>query len=436
MEPDRAPEPAIISRSEHIISRKNIDREALKVLYRLRDAGYVAYLVGGGVRDLYLGKEPKDFDISTNARPGELRKLFRNSRIIGRRFRLVQVFFHGGKIVEVSTFRCRNEEEEEGGDAVLASNNTFGSEAEDAFRRDLTINALFYEIENFSIIDYTGGVADLKAGIIRIIGDPERRITRDPVRMIRAIRHAARTGFTINEETWAAIVAHAEKLACCPSSRLRDELVKDLRSGASLAWFDLARGAGILSHLLSCYNEKFFNSTEHALDRLRQCLTVLDRLHGAGQKFTDPMIFSLLLLPWAEIEFDLLAIREQRDRGKVFESSRRIRGRLDEALGQLNITRAAKESISALFATLPLIRDHDRNNSWPKWLSRKSYFQEGLTLYKMYRESLGGPAVTVKVETSSEIRSKGNLGGGRHPRREGRQPAFSSKQGGVFGLKA
>ncbi|HSR36801.1 MAG TPA: poly(A) polymerase, partial [Desulfurivibrionaceae bacterium] len=190
MTPPPLPEPRIIPRSEHPISRANIDREALKVMYRLRDAGFRAYLVGGGVRDLMLGRTPKDFDISTDAHPGELRKLFRNSRIIGKRFRLVQVFYHGGKIIEVSTFRCRSEYEENGGDAVLAQNNTFGNPAEDAFRRDLTINALFYEIEHFSVIDYTGGVADLHNRIVRMVGDPERRITRDPVRMLRAIRHA------------------------------------------------------------------------------------------------------------------------------------------------------------------------------------------------------------------------------------------------------
>ena len=172
--------PKIIPRSEHQVSRKNIDREALKVLYRLRDAGFTAYLVGGGVRDLYLGKTPKDFDISTDARPGQIHKLFRNSRLIGRRFRLVQVFFRGNKIVEVSTFRRRSEfdiknstAENKGEIEVLPANNTFGTPADDAFRRDLTINGLFYEINTFSIIDYTGGVADLDQGIIRLIGDPD-----------------------------------------------------------------------------------------------------------------------------------------------------------------------------------------------------------------------------------------------------------------------
>ena len=167
------PQPLIIPRPEHTVSRRDIELEALKVLYRLLHAGYTAYLVGGGVRDLLLGKKPKDFDVVTDARPGELRKLFRNSRIIGKRFRLVQVFFRGGHIVEVSTFRRRSEfDEVQDQDAPPAKDNTFGTPAEDAQRRDLTINALFYNIGDFSLVDFVGGMEDLKAGRIRVIGRP------------------------------------------------------------------------------------------------------------------------------------------------------------------------------------------------------------------------------------------------------------------------
>ena len=248
------PTPLIIPRQEHPVSRQYIDREALKVMYRLRDAGFLAYLVGGGVRDIYLGKIPKDFDISTSAKPNEIRKIFRNSRIIGRRFRLVQVFFGGGKIVEVSTFRCRTEEDEPGDEAsVLPANNEFGDPAEDAFRRDLTINAIFYEIESYTVIDYTGGVKDLHDKIVRLVGDPSRRITRDPVRMMRVIRHAARASFSIEAETWAAIAEHKEMLNLCPDSRVRDELLKDLRGGACRAWAELALDSGIFQVLFPFY---------------------------------------------------------------------------------------------------------------------------------------------------------------------------------------
>ena len=223
------PEPRIIWRSEHPVSRVDIDVEVLKVLYRLHHKGYRAYLVGGSVRDLWLGKKPKDFDIATDAQPQEIRRLFRNSRIIGRRFRLVQVFFKGGKLVEVSTFRSRSEFEGEGD--ILAPNNTFGTPAEDAQRRDLTINGLFYNIGDFSLLDYVGGLEDLRNGLIRVIGPPDVRFRRDPVRMLRVLRHAARTGFTIETTAWEAIQAHRHLIRLCNPSRVRDELLKDFKSG-------------------------------------------------------------------------------------------------------------------------------------------------------------------------------------------------------------
>jgi len=227
-----APQPRIIPRPEHTLSRKDVSLETLKVLYRLHHSGYKAFLVGGSVRDLLLGKRPKDFDLATDARPGEIRKLFRNSRIIGRRFRLVQVFFRGGKIIEVSTFRCRSEFDDSP-EETLARNNTFGTPAEDAQRRDLTINGLFYNIADFSVVDYVGGLEDLKNGYIRVIGDPKVRFVRDPVRMIRVLRHAARLGFTIDPVAWEEIVAKKNLIRVCPPARLRDELLKDLHSGAA-----------------------------------------------------------------------------------------------------------------------------------------------------------------------------------------------------------
>jgi poly(A) polymerase len=190
--------PIIIPRSQHPISRNMIDEEALKILYRLYRHGFLAYLVGGSVRDLLLGRTPKDFDVVTNAHPHEINTLFKNSRTIGRRFRLVHVFFKGKKIVEVSTFRSHSEFEEvqtEEGDIIRT--DSFGTPAEDAFRRDITINGLFYNIADFSIIDYVGGMADLQRKVIRSIGGPDEKFQQDPVRMIRVIRHAARTGFPI-----------------------------------------------------------------------------------------------------------------------------------------------------------------------------------------------------------------------------------------------
>jgi len=435
------PEPLIIPRAEHPISRKDIDREALKVMHRLRDAGFSAYLVGGAVRDLYLGKKPKDFDISTNARPGELRTLFRNSRIIGRRFRLVQVFFFGGKIVEVSTLRCRSEFEEgdREEDEVLAHNNTFGSEAEDAFRRDLTINALFYEIENFTIIDYTGGVADLNNRIIRIVGEPDRRIVRDPVRMMRAIRHAARSGFTIEARTWQAIIANLDTLRLCPDSRVRDEFFKDLNSGACAPWCRLAVACGMFFLLLPCYDgiisrEEEEPSGETSL--LFALCQVIDRLHASGNPLPEHLLLAALLLPWAQARFDLLHLpAEGRETGAF---SRTLRTQIDARLEHLNVKRASREEITSLLVNLPVFVRHGAEQAWPGWLKRKSYFPDGLLLFQLYQEALGGsPAdLAPRAEPAAPPRStKPRTGKPRQPRAESRTPAFSGKKGGIFGLK-
>lgn len=218
----------IITRQEHGISRKLMSPNALRILYRLKDNGYVAYLVGGCVRDLLLGREPKDFDVVTNATPGEVKRMFRNCRLVGRRFRLAHLHFHE-ELIEVATFRSqaadepKPEVEEKRGrenrqrhpqmlmndDGMILRDNVYGTPEEDALRRDFTVNALAYDIADFSIIDFAGGLADLNAGIIRTIGDPAVRFQEDPVRMLRAVRFAAKLGFTMEEETRKALVSAA-----------------------------------------------------------------------------------------------------------------------------------------------------------------------------------------------------------------------------------
>lgn len=429
------PEPRVIPRSEHSISRKNIDREALKVLYRLRDAGHAAYLVGGGVRDLYLGKTPKDFDISTDAHPGQLRKIFKNSRIIGRRFRLVQVFFRPDKIIEVATFRCSSEFDLEGEEKVLAANNTFGSPVEDAFRRDLTINALFYEVENFTIIDYVGGVDDLNNKIVRIVGDPDRRIIRDPVRMLRAIRHAARSNFTIEPATWAAILTHRDKLNLCPDSRIRDEFFKDLRGGASRAWAELALESEIFFVLLPFYRGCLVGS-ENAdnRERLLRLLAVVDRLHGDGVVLPEEMLFAMLLLVWAEAEMGLGS--EPLKGQQAFAFSRQVRSALDANLAALNIKRATREVVTGLLVNLPICEQCGASGKWPKWLQKKSYFRDVSQFYALCREAESGKTAEVAFARKEKKRApvprrpaRKRSGG----RRSSRQPAFA--KGGIFGLK-
>ncbi|MGH9379376.1 MAG: hypothetical protein ACRD2Z_01995, partial [Thermoanaerobaculia bacterium] len=218
--------PRILSRAEHPISRQNIDSNAVKVLYRLHRQGYRGLMVGGSVRDLMLGRAPKDFDVATDARPHEVRRLFRNSRIIGRRFRLAHVFFHDG-IVEVSTFRREptpEEQEAAGGDLLITDDNVFGTAREDAFRRDFTVNALFYDIADFSVIDYVGGVEDLEARLIRTIGDPDVRFQEDPVRMLRACELAGRLDFGIDAATQEAIHRHRKLLERAAAARVTEEV--------------------------------------------------------------------------------------------------------------------------------------------------------------------------------------------------------------------
>ncbi len=216
----------IRTRDAHCISRKNIDPDALRVLYRLADSGQIAYLVGGSVRDLLLGRTPKDFDISTDAHPNAIRKLFRNCFLIGRRFRLAHIVF-GRKVIETSTFR-RQPKVSETDDANLYQHedNTFGTPEEDALRRDFTVNGLFYDIKTFSVIDYVGGLKDLEAKTLRCIGDPNVRFREDPVRMMRAVRFAARLGFGIDWSSRRAIRRHHAEIAQASVPRLLEEVMR------------------------------------------------------------------------------------------------------------------------------------------------------------------------------------------------------------------
>jgi len=241
-------EPHILERAEHPISRRDIDPDVLKVLYRLIKAGQLAYLVGGSVRDLMLGRRPKDFDVATDAHPQQVRDLFRNSRLIGRRFRLVHVFF-GPKNIEVATFR-KQAEGVTVDDPLIRHDNTFGTPEEDAFRRDFTVNSLFYDPQTFRVIDYAGGVADLRARLIRTIGDPELRMREDPVRMLRAVRFAAKLGFDIEPATLAAIERHRSDLQKASMPRLVEETYRTVGQNGAARALVLMEELGILEQLM------------------------------------------------------------------------------------------------------------------------------------------------------------------------------------------
>lgn len=295
-ESDQATEAAVVvDRSSHSISRRRIPENVLKVLYRLHRSGYRAYLCGGSVRDLLMDREPKDFDIATDAHPMEIRRLFRNSRIIGRRFRLVHVIFQD-MIVEVSTFRREPERSgEEGEDLLITDDNTFGSPLQDARRRDFTINALFYNIADFSVIDYVEGLDDLRAGRVRVIGDPDIRFREDPVRMMRAVEFASRLGFTIEEKTHAAIVRHKNEILKASAPRVSEEILELLRRGWAEGAFRLMVDIGLLEPLLP---EVYRAISVDRAPYFWRMLQVLDRTVSAGRKVSDAVLLSVLLLPW------------------------------------------------------------------------------------------------------------------------------------------
>ncbi len=249
---DGAHAPRIIPRAEHNISRGNIASSAVKVLYTLKDAGFQAFLVGGGVRDMLLGREPKDFDVATDAHPEQVKELFRGCRLIGRRFRLAHVRV-GRDIIEVATFRATGDDLE--GDIVkseegrILRDNVYGTIEQDAWRRDFTVNALYYNIRDFSVVDYTGGMEDLKAGVMRLIGDPERRYNEDPVRMLRAVRFAAKLGFRIHPSSETPIFKLAEHLGDIPPARLFEEVLKLFLGGSAVECYAMLRRYGLFKHL-------------------------------------------------------------------------------------------------------------------------------------------------------------------------------------------
>ena len=304
--------PVIVPRAGHVISRAQIDSDALRVLYRLHQHQFLAYLVGGGVRDLLLGRRPKDFDIGTSAHPYQVKRLFRNCWIIGRRFRLAHIRF-GSKTIEVATFRRhlspaefaadptppRHDSATDGPgasdhDRLLHRDNTFGTPEEDAFRRDFTVNALFYDIGSFSIIDYTGGLDDLHARLIRCIGDPAERFREDPVRMVRAVALAARLDFAIDRPIDGAIAAHRDELARSAPARLIEEFYKILRAGAAERAFRKLAECRLLEPIATALQKG-------SGDGLWRSLASLDayrlRFEDAPETFTNAILLGSLLVP-------------------------------------------------------------------------------------------------------------------------------------------
>jgi poly(A) polymerase len=386
-------EPVIVPRAEHPISRSQVDADALKVLYRLHQNGYVAYLVGGSVRDLLLGRRPKDFDIGTSAHPYQVKRLFRNCWIIGRRFRLAHVRF-GPKTIEVATFRrqvsaaelaaaevAEETEAANGGiplgedeerDRLVHRDNTFGTPEEDAFRRDFTINALFYDIGTFSIIDYTGGLEDLRNGLVRCIGDPAERFQEDPVRMLRAVAMAARLGFTIDAPIDEAIAAHGDDIARSAPARLIEEFYKLLRSGSSEPAFRMLAERRLLGPIAPELQD---GSGEALWDSLAAVDTYRRRFEGTPDTLTNAVLLGSLLVP---LGHTLRSLSPPPVADGAFRKEPRI------SLGMLPLARRDVERLRQVLSLQRRLLDMNLSPKAKRALMHRGPFRDALTWLEIH----------------------------------------------------
>jgi poly(A) polymerase len=321
-----------------------VDLDAVKVVRRLVRQGYEGYLVGGCVRDLLVSQRPKDFDVATNARPDDVRRLFRNSRIIGRRFRLVHVLFANQKVIETATFRKSpdGDQPKNGDDLLIRNDNVFGEAPEDAMRRDFTINGLFYDVERKQVIDWVGGMPDIEARTVRTIGNPVVRFLEDPVRILRAIKFSARIDFGIAPEVYDAIVQCRGSLAMAARPRLFEELLRLLRGGASHRSIWLAWETGVLDVLLPEL-AAFLSDSREDDGLVWRMLTELDRLtRERGAPFDDIVLCTVLLLePMRE------ACAGEPDRAEAaFEF-------LEPVIDRLNVPRRIADAVRRIGAMLP-----------------------------------------------------------------------------------
>lgn len=389
-----APEPAVYAAD---VPQENIDEDALKVIRRLRRNGHRAYLVGGGVRDLLLGYRPKDFDIATSARPNEVRSLFRNCRIIGRRFRLAHILFAGGKVIEVATFRrdpleAFDQAEGEFGeemealdadpgtrrredvDLLIRHDNVFGEPHEDALRRDFTINGLFYDSESHSVIDYVGGMKDVLGRVVRTIGAPDMRFREDPVRILRAIKFSARLDLGIDPDVYDAMVAQRDELARAARPRLLEEVLRLLRGGASHRSFWLLWETGSLGVLIPQLAMHLDDDSALAR-RLWARLDAIDALKQDGQLPSDAVLFAALMLGPIED-----AVRGERDPLAAYD------GLMDDVVETLAVPRRMKERIrNVVYAQRRLASGKIGT------MARRDYFDDAATLFAIECDALGVP---------------------------------------------
>lgn len=375
----------VVERSSHSISRRRIPENVLKVLYRLHRSGYRAYLCGGSVRDLLMNRSPKDFDIATDAHPMEIRRLFRNSRIIGRRFRLVHVIFQD-MIVEVSTFRREPESRSEDVENLLVTDdNTFGTPLQDARRRDFTMNGLFYNIADFSVIDYVGGLDDIQQRLVRVIGDPDLRFREDPVRMMRAIEFASRLDFEIEQQTWDGILRHRNDILKASPPRVSEEILELLRRGWSHGAFRRMVDSGLLEPLLpEVYKTVAGNDAPH----FWKMLNVLDRTVSSGRKISDAVLLSVLFLPWVIQELEREQERRE-GRMRITEVMIFIRDLIQPLCARMALAAGTRHQIEQAMETLwRLLEPPSERRALFRFVHREP-FNDAISLLELYALSSG-----------------------------------------------
>ncbi|MFG0605079.1 polynucleotide adenylyltransferase PcnB [Vibrio mimicus] len=383
----------IIPRQAHPISRQQISENALKVLYRLHGAGFEAFLVGGGVRDLLLGGKPKDFDVATNATPEQLRQLFRNCRLIGRRFRLAHIMF-GRDIVEVATFRGHHQETSQSQNiaaqseaGMLLRDNVYGTIDEDAERRDFTINAMYYNIADYSIHDYAGGMEDLEDRLVRLIGDPETRYREDPVRMLRAVRFAVKLDFDIEEDTAEPIEHLAPLLRDIPAARLYEESLKMLQAGHGLETYHLMRQYNLFQQLFPTIAEHFTadhsSQTEQMLDLV---LDATDIRIEEDLRINPAFMFAAMLwYPMIKLADQLMESLSLHEFDAMTEASNRI---LDEVVKRIAIPRRHTTTIRDIWQLQQRLPRRSGKRAFR--LLELSKFRAGFDFLEMRGEIEGG----------------------------------------------
>ena len=391
-------EPRIIPGKERRISRKRVSPNALRTLYRLHAHGFIAYLVGGCVRDLLLGRTPKDFDIATNATPDQIRRLFRNCRLIGRRFRLAHLHFQN-EILEVSTFRraglpSDNADAEEPGhtrpsrhikdeDGMVLVDNVFGTPEEDALRRDFTINALAYDIADSSIIDYSTGLSDLQQRIIRPIGDPRVRFTEDPVRMLRAVRFAASHNFVIEPAAWESICDLSSTISRVSPARLYEEIQKLFLLGSARPAFSLMEKSGLLAALFPSLNRWIYGNG-HRLRLLHANLEWLDHLYRSGTPPLPALFLTALFGPSLE-EAALARHRDGIPRQQALDQTCAIL--MEEISAAVCVPGRVGARLRAILALQPSLQRKPPRR--PASLARRPEFGDALAYLRLAAETRG-----------------------------------------------